>query len=202
VARAAAATKHRDAPACAAFAPESALTASLRGSAEPEGSRKRSAGSYVRTHVRAIMCPMTANNDVSAWAAVLRTHAAILPKLERALTKTGLPLTWYDVLLVVNAAPDRKLRMSELGRQAVVSRERVSRVVSELEREGLMERRPNPDDKRSSFAAITPEGRRRLKAAAPTYLNAVAQHFLAHLTPEELQLIATSLSRVVEAEER
>src|SRR5688572_21622826 len=106
---------------------------------------------------------MTTDDRIAAWAALLRTHAAVLPKLERALVPTGLPLTWYDVLLVVNAAPDRRLRMSELGRQAVVSRERVSRVVTELEQHGLIAREPNPDDKRSWFAAITPEGRTRLR---------------------------------------
>lgn len=144
---------------------------------------------------------MAAPDDINAWATLLRTHAAVLPKLERALTSTGLPLSWYDVLLVVNAAPDRQLRMTELGRQAVVSRERVSRVVSELEREGLMERRPNPDDKRSSFARITPEGRKRLRSAAPTYLNAVAKHYLDHLEPDEIAIIAAALSRVVAREE-
>jgi DNA-binding MarR family transcriptional regulator len=132
---------------------------------------------------------------------LLRTHATVLPKLERALVPTGLPLSWYDVLLVVNAAPGRKLRMTELGRQAVVSRERVSRVVTELEREGLMERRANPDDKRSWFAAITPEGRKRLRSAAPSYLAAVQQHFLRHLEPDEAELLARALGRVVTAEE-
>jgi DNA-binding MarR family transcriptional regulator len=139
---------------------------------------------------------------ISAWAALLRTHAAVLPKLERALAPTGLPLTWYDVLLVVNAAPERRLRMTELGRQAVVSRERVSRVVTELEREGLVERQANPDDKRSSYAAITAEGRKRLRAAAPHYLRAVEEHYLAHLSERELRTIASALSRVVKAEER
>jgi DNA-binding MarR family transcriptional regulator len=142
-----------------------------------------------------------APEDVRAWAALLRTHASVVPKLERALASTGLPITWYDVLLVVNAAPQRKLRMTELGQQAVVSRERVSRVVSELEREGLMERQANPEDKRSSFAAVTPEGRRRLRAAAPTYLQAVQDHYLSHLTADEIRVIATALSRVIEAEE-
>src|SRR3954466_6814399 len=106
---------------------------------------------------------------VAPWASLLRVHAALLPKLERAVQRAGLPLTWYDVLLVLNAAPDRQLTMSELGRQAVVSRERVSRVVTELERDGLVERRANPDDRRSSYAAITAEGRRRLRSAAPVY---------------------------------
>jgi len=33
-----------------------------------------------------------------------------------ALATIGLPLTGYDVPLVVNAAPDRKMQISELGR--------------------------------------------------------------------------------------
>jgi DNA-binding MarR family transcriptional regulator len=144
---------------------------------------------------------MTTDDRIAAWAALLRTHAAVLPKLERALVPTGLPLTWYDVLLVVNAAPDRRLRMSELGRQAVVSRERVSRVVTELEQHGLIQRQPNPDDKRSSFAAITPEGRRRLRSAAPTYLAAVEQHFLSHLTDSEIRTLTKALGKLVAAEE-
>jgi len=144
---------------------------------------------------------MTTDDRIAAWAALLRTHAAVLPKLERALVPTGLPLTWYDVLLVVNAAPDRRLRMSELGRQAVVSRERVSRVVTELEQHGLIQRQPNPDDKRSSFAAITPEGRRRLRSAAPSYLAAVEQHFLSHLTDSEIRTLTKALGKLVAAEE-
>ena len=140
-------------------------------------------------------------DPVSAWAGVLRAHAAVLPKLERALAPTGLPLTWYDVLMVTNAAPDRRLRMTELGRQAVVSRERVNRVVSELERAGLIERQPNPDDKRSSYAAITAEGRKRLRAAAPIYLAAVRDHFLVHLSDSETKAISRGLGKVVEAEE-
>ena len=141
------------------------------------------------------------NRDTAAWAGVLRTHAAVVPQLERALARIGLPLTWYDVLLVVNSAPGRMLTMSELGRQAVVSRERVSRVVTELVREGLVERLANPDDGRSSYAAITPAGRRRLRAAAPIYLAAVDEHFLQHLSPREADTIARALGKVIAQED-
>src|SRR6478735_5749128 len=140
-------------------------------------------------------------DPVGAWAALLRTHAAVLPKVERALSSKGMPLTWYDILLVVNAAPDRRLRMTDLGQQAVVSRERVSRVVTELEQAGLVVREANPDDKRSSYTVITPEGRRRLRASAPTYLAAIDRHFLSRLTGEEAQVLAKALGRVVTAEE-
>jgi DNA-binding MarR family transcriptional regulator len=91
--------------------------------------------------------------------------------------------------------------MTELGEQAVVSRERVSRVVTELERAGLVVREANPDDRRSSFTVITPEGRRRLRASAPVYLKAIEEHFLSRLTDEETRVIAQALGRVASAEE-
>ncbi|MBA3744233.1 MarR family transcriptional regulator [Sporichthya sp.] len=138
---------------------------------------------------------------VTAWAALLRTHAAVVPKLARAVAGAGLQLSWYDVLLVLNAAPDRRLRMSDLGAAAVLSREQISRVVSELERAGLVERVPNPDDKRSSFATITRAGRDRLRAAAPTYLGAIDDHFTAHLSAREVAAVAAALQKVVAAEE-
>lgn len=145
---------------------------------------------------------MTAEIDrIAAWSALLRVHAAVVPKLERALAGAGLPISWYDVLLVLNAAPERRLRMTELGAQAVVSRERVSRVVAELERAGLVEKCPNPDDKRSAFAVITTLGRQRLRAAAPTYLKAIEHHYTRHLTDHEATTIAKSLTHVLDAEE-
>jgi DNA-binding MarR family transcriptional regulator len=138
---------------------------------------------------------------VAAWSSLLRVHAAVVPKLGKALTEVGLPISWYDVLLVLNAAPERRLRMSELGSQAVLSREQISRVVTELEKAGLVERQPNPDDKRSSFAVLTTQGRRRLHTAAPTYLAAIEQHFTRHLSDREVAVVARALGRVLAAEE-
>ena len=113
----------------------------------------------------------------------------------------GLPISWYDVLLVLNAAPDRRLRMTELGEQAVLSREQISRVVTELQHAGLVDRAPNPDDKRSWFATITPAGRARLREAAPTYLAAIERHYTRHLTGAEIRTVARALEKVLAAEE-
>ena len=138
---------------------------------------------------------------VAPWAALLRVHAAVLPKLEQALAAQQMPLAWYDVLLELNAAPDRRLRMSELGARVVLSRERVSRVVDELERAGLVRRERNPDDRRSLFAVLTPEGRDRLRAAAPVYLEGIERHYTGHLEDEEIRVISAAFGRVLQAEE-
>src|SRR4051795_8633457 len=100
------------------------------------------------------------DDSVAAWAALLKVHAALVPALDRELEAAqGLPLTWYDVLLELNSAPGRRVTMGELGEVAVVSRSRVSRVVDELVRAGLVSRESNPDDKRSAHAVLTPQGR-------------------------------------------
>src|SRR5918994_6126227 len=104
---------------------------------------------------------MSTTDAEEAWAAVLRVHARLVPRLDREMqAATGLPLAWYDVLLELHSAGDR-LRMSELGERVVLSRTRVSRIVDELERDGLVVREANPEDGRSSHALLTDEGRRR-----------------------------------------
>ena len=142
-----------------------------------------------------------ARERARAWGALLRVHAAVVPRLERELAGKGLPLSWYDVLLELNSAPERRLRMSELGSKVVLSRERVSRVVDDLERAGLVARERNPHDKRSTFAVLTPEGRARFRAAAPTYLAGIERHFTRHLEDAEVEILAAALDRVVDAEE-
>jgi DNA-binding MarR family transcriptional regulator len=133
----------------------------------------------------------------SAWAALLRTHAALVPRLDRTVQRSvGLPLSWYDVLLELAAAPDRRLRMSELGERVVLSRTRVSRIVDELVDAGLVCREENTADRRSAYARLTDKGLARYREAAPHYLRAIEEQFAAGLTDAQLRCVASALSRV------
>jgi DNA-binding MarR family transcriptional regulator len=153
----------------------------------------------VRTH-KTWYAAVVQDTSVAAWAALLRVHAALVPVLDRELQAShGLPLTWYDVLLELNAAPDRRLSMGELGDVAVVSRSRVSRVVDQLVAAGLVARQTNQHDRRSAYATITEAGRRRLRAAAPTYLDGIRRHFTAQMTAREAETVAAALGNVLAA---
>jgi DNA-binding MarR family transcriptional regulator len=137
------------------------------------------------------------DRGVEAWAALLRTHAAVVGRLEREMQQERrLPLSWYDVLLSLFRAPPPGLRMQDLAEAVVLSRTRVSRVVDEMEAAGLVERKPNPADGRSTIVAVTAKGRRQFRAAAPVYLRGIAEHFSALLTAEELECVATALGKV------
>ncbi|MFD5175193.1 MarR family winged helix-turn-helix transcriptional regulator [Nocardia sp. NPDC058379] len=133
---------------------------------------------------------------VAAWAALLQVHAAFVPELDAELRRaTGLPLTWYDVLLELDAAGP--MRMSDLGEKVVLSRTRVSRLVAELEANGLLRRESNPDDGRSALVAISDLGRRRFREAAPHYLAGIERRLGANVSAAELEAVAVTLRTVL-----
>jgi len=135
---------------------------------------------------------------VDAWRGLLVAHSRLVPAVEADLRAAGqVPLSWYDVLLELNAAPDRRLRMSELGQRTVLSRTRVSRVVDELAAAGLAERQPDQADGRSSFAALTPAGREALRRAWPVYRQAIHRQLTARLSPRQCRELAALLGLVI-----
>ena len=160
----------------------------------------------MRTHIisRALVLRVARASDwredegIQAWSAFLRAHAVTVRRIEADLAERArLSLGWYDVLLELNAAPGRRLRMQELGERAVLSRSRVSRLVDELVDAGLVTRQANPDDRRSSYAVVSEEGRRVLRRAAPVYLSAVRDHFVSALTPEQLAIVRSAMDTLL-----
>ena len=135
---------------------------------------------------------------VDAWRGLLVAHSRLVPVVEADLRAAGqIPLSWYDVLLELNAAPGRRLRMSELGQRTVLSRTRVSRVVDELATTGLAERQPDQADGRSSFAVLTPAGHEALRRAWPIYRQAIHRQLTARLTPQQCRELAALLGQVI-----
>jgi DNA-binding MarR family transcriptional regulator len=140
------------------------------------------------------------DDRVAAWRAVLLAQDRVVRAIERDLADAGrVPLSWYDVLLELNGAPGRCLRMRDLGERVVLSRSRVSRLVDDLERDGLVARRPDPDDGRATLACLTTRGRGALRRAAPVYLRGIERYFTTHLDAHERATIAAALGRVIDA---
>lgn len=137
---------------------------------------------------------------VAAWAALLRTQAAVVRLLERRVQQTtGLPLSWYDVLLELNAAEGRRLRMQQLAERVVLSRTRVSRLVDEMVVAGMVAKGSDPVDGRATLAAITARGRQALREAAPVYLAGIREHFSRHLDHDQLRAVTAGLEQVLAA---
>lgn len=140
--------------------------------------------------------------ELGAWRGMLRVHAALVKELDAELDAVhGLPLTSYEVLLQLEDAPERRLRMSELADRVLLSRSGLTRLVDRLERERLIERRSCDDDARGAFAVLTDEGLARLREARPTHLAGVRERFLEHFSERELAQLARLWERVLGPEQ-
>ena len=138
---------------------------------------------------------------IEAWEALLRVRASLVPMLsDEVEARSGLSLAEYDVLLELNRAGG-PLRVTELGRRVVLSRTRVSRVVSSMERTGLLARSPDAGDGRATLVEPTAAGRAAFRRAAPVYLAGIRSHFATALDDGEAQRITSALHRVLAAAE-
>jgi DNA-binding MarR family transcriptional regulator len=135
--------------------------------------------------------------ELDMWRSFLRAHARVIHALDAELAaECDLPLGSYEVLLHLNDAPARRLRMTELADRVLLSRSGLTRLVDRLEREGLIRRESCPTDARGTNAVLTDEGRARLKAAAPVHLRGVREHVIGMLAEDEVATLAELLGRL------
>jgi len=137
---------------------------------------------------------------LAAWRNFITAHARLIDRIDRELADAGcVPLHWYDVLIELAEAPERRLRLSDLARKVVLSRSGLTRLVDKLEAAGLLTREAAPTDGRGAFAVLTEEGRAALRRAWPVYARGIQEHFAQHLSDEEALVFRESLARMLEA---
>lgn len=88
---------------------------------------------------------------------LLETAEAVESKLEAAVSPVGLSLAKLSVLHPL-AEAGTPLSLSELAQRQHCVRSNITQLVDRLEKDGLVRRRPDPHDRRSVLAALTPAG--------------------------------------------
>ena len=137
---------------------------------------------------------------LSAWRALLNTHASVVGRVEEALAEADLPpLAWYDVLWAVRRAPGKRARMAELAEGLTLSRGGVTKLVDRLEAAGLLRRERTEDDGRGFYAVLTDDGERMLRRMWPVYAGVLRETFVDALSENEAGVIASGLDRAKEA---
>lgn len=108
-----------------------------------------------------------------------RLRRASKPVFERA----GITPSQLRVLRLLAAAGE-PLRISELARRLDVIPRSATSVVDLLEERSLVERRPDPGDRRATLVALTPAGAEILQALRAHRAAGLAE-LLGRLTPQE-----------------
>lgn len=133
-----------------------------------------------------------------AWVGFLRAHSAVVKALDADLIAShGLPLSAYEVLMHLALAEDGHLRMSDLAERALLSQSRISRLVEQLVRQGLVERTACPTDSRVVYAKLTGAGRQRFEEAEATHFAGVQERFFGRLSSGDLERLGRIWRRVL-----
>jgi DNA-binding MarR family transcriptional regulator len=135
-------------------------------------------------------------HDERVAFARLRALLELLPsELDRQMAPTGLTSFEFTLLESLQAAESQRLRLSSLASQTNATLPRLSRVVSGLERKGLVTRMPCEEDGRAINAVLTDEGRRAYADSQARYEGAVRQVVLDRLDSHNIRdLAAITLS--------
>jgi DNA-binding MarR family transcriptional regulator len=132
-----------------------------------------------------------------AWRTLINVHGRLIAQLDTELQGAhDLSLPDYEVLAHLSETPERSLRMAELAERLLLSPSGLTRRVDGLARQGLVERRACPEDRRGTLAVLTEVGMTRLEEAAPTHAAGVRRYVVEPLRREELLGLARSLERI------
>jgi DNA-binding MarR family transcriptional regulator len=102
----------------------------------------------------------------------------------------------YEVLLYLAQEPNRQLPMSALAERTMLTRSGITRLVDGLVQAGLIERVACARDARVSYAQLTEVGYEKLRKAGCSHVASIRRLFLEHYTVEEIELLASMLSRL------
>jgi MarR family transcriptional regulator, 2-MHQ and catechol-resistance regulon repressor len=114
------------------------------------------------------------NDDaVTLWAALGDAYAALAAHASADAARHGFSLAELAVLGVLRR--QGPMLLGELQRHVSVSSGGATFLVDRLEGKGLVRRRSCADDRRATFATLTPKGAKVLNKVLPKHVGAIKQ---------------------------
>ncbi|MGN6688074.1 MAG: MarR family winged helix-turn-helix transcriptional regulator [Actinomycetales bacterium] len=140
--------------------------------------------------------PLHDDDRLTAMGLLEETRAGVSELLAPQLAEHGLSVLEFVVLLRLGRSPGERLRMADLATQVLLSASGLTRVIDRIENQGLVERTSCREDRRGTWAVLTPAGRERLDAALPGHVAGIDEHFTGLLEPDELAELMRLLRKV------
>ncbi len=128
---------------------------------------------------------------------ILTTQLRLAAEIEaRVVDETGQPATVLDLLVRLDLSPERAERASRLCNQLNLSAAHMSRTIDRAETAGLVERRPDPGDRRAQVITLTSAGDAVLADFAPRLHHVLRTVIHDVLGDDELAALVDSLERI------
>jgi DNA-binding MarR family transcriptional regulator len=128
------------------------------------------------------------HQSIKVWLRLLSCSTQIETEIRKRLrSEFGITLARFDYLAQLHRHPGG-LRMSALSRYLMVTGGNVTGLTDELEKDGLVERQPEPDDRRSYRVLLTRKGKKAFEAIASVHEEWVIGIFAGMSGPQKAQL--------------
>lgn len=134
---------------------------------------------------------------IEAMTALRITGRMARHLMDRWADKHGLSEGRLYVLFQLQATAERRLPLGELAEKLEVTPRNVTGLIDHLERDGLVQRIDDPDDRRMTYARITPEGSRKLAGLRDEGLH-WQMKMAAGLSVEELEQLRHACLKMIE----
>ncbi|MDQ0678822.1 DNA-binding MarR family transcriptional regulator [Arthrobacter pascens] len=119
------------------------------------------------------------------WESLFRAQVAVMRRLQSGPAFRDLPVNEYDVLFTLSRCPTGWARLNELNDNVLLSQSSLSRLVERLEKRGLVERMPAPDDRRGVLVKLTDEGAQLQKQIGREHVREIVHLVAPALTAAE-----------------
>ena len=128
--------------------------------------------------------------ELRVWLRLLTCTTLIEGEVRRRLRdEFDVTLPRFDLMAQLDRAPNG-MTLGELSQRMMVSNGNVTGLAERLVEQGLLDRRPSPNDRRAQIVSLTAEGRRAFRAMARTHEDWIAQLFAGLDATEIDQLMA------------
>ena len=135
-----------------------------------------------------------------AWRAVMQATGTVKAAFDDDFrSQTDIDIQTYDVLLHVFEARDQGIQMTELAREITLSKAGLTSLVDRLEKRSLVQRVPDPADRRAVRIKLTDKGEKTFRSAARIHLDGIRDRVTRHLTDDEARIIADAFERIRQA---
>lgn len=101
----------------------------------------------------------------------------------------------YDYLKVIEAAKE-PIRLTDLAEEMQVTKPSATTMVQRLERKGLVERRPSPEDARSKLVVLTAKAETGLEEESKIY-QVMANTLESQLSEQEIEQLNLLLNKAL-----
>jgi DNA-binding MarR family transcriptional regulator len=132
--------------------------------------------------------------ELRLWLRLLTCTTLIEGEVRRRLRdEFDVTLPRFDLMAQLDKAPNG-MTLGELSQRMMVSNGNVTGLAERLVEQGLLDRRPSPNDRRSQIVSLTAEGRRAFRAIARTHEDWIAE-MLAGLDTADIDALMGLLAK-------